>query len=153
MSGTNTTNTGTIAVGFTLTGDTTFTNTESGFITASDIAVYGTGTSNTVINAGGILGADAGVSMVSGGAVTNQSTGTIQGAIGVELAVYGGTVINRGLINAYGNAVVVEPGGTVDNQAGGQISAGAQGIVVGGAPGSVNNQGTVSAVGTHAAAA
>ena len=107
MSGTNTTNTGTIAVGFMLSGDTTFTNTESGFVTAaSGIAVDGKGTSNTIINAGGIRGGDAGVSMVSGGAVTNQSTGTIQGTIGVELSVYCGTVINRGLINAYGNAVV-----------------------------------------------
>ena len=98
MAGT-TTNSATITTGISLSGDDTLTNTTTGVVTNAGIAVYGTGanTPNTVVNAGSIGGTSAGVSLNSGGAVTNQTSGEISGAVGIVLSNYAGSVVNRGL--------------------------------------------------------
>ena len=80
-----------------------------------------------------------GVSLGSGGAVNNQSGGTI-GGVNVGIQIIGGsaatnTVTNSGSINATsGVGVDLGSGGMANNQNGGTISGAADGVYIKGAP-------------------
>jgi hypothetical protein len=96
------TNTGSLGSAVTLGADAELTNAASGTIAATTIAVVGSGTSPTVVNAGlinGLSGAGVGVSLSAGGTVINQGSGTIIGAGGTAVAFAGGNAL-----------LVVDPG-------------------------------------------
>ena len=150
---TTTINSGYLGAGITLAGDTILTNTSTGTITNTAAAVFGVsgGLPNTVVNAGSIAGGGgAGITLLSGGVVTNQNAGIIGGASGTTVASIGitggaGTVTNFGRLTASGTGVRLEAGGTVANQTGGTIIAGYRGVSVGGGPDAVTNAGLISA--------
>ena len=88
---------------------------------ASGIAVTGpSGTAWTLSNLGFIAAANnIGVSLASGGTVTNQSTGSISGYGGVEIYGAAGTVTNAGTISNTGGihvaGILLAAGGSVSN--------------------------------------
>ncbi len=89
--------------------------------TGTRAAVYTTGLSGTVLNAGVISTADSnGVHLQTGGLIQNLATGTITST--VDRAVYTtgeqGTLKNAGLLTAGGthSTVVFDAGGTIINQ-------------------------------------
>ena len=136
--------------GVALRGGGTVTNT--GKINGSVLGVAisgGSPASNSVTNSGGIYATatnGAGVSLNSGGTVTNQAGGTISGAAhGVFLT--GGTSLlnNAGEIYgtaASGNGAVLGSGGSVTNT--GKISSGNLGVYIFGGAGAVTNSGAVT---------
>ncbi len=150
MSGTTITNAVTVTTGISLPGDYTLTNTATGVITNDGVAVLGapSSTPDTVVNAGSIGGTTAGVSLRSGGVVTNQAAGVVTGATGIAVAVYSGSILNQGQVSASGDAIVIAPGGTVSNAASGSVIAGGLGIVIGAQPGVAENAGSVAAART-----
>ena len=85
-----------------------------------------------VVNAGDISGnattpTGAGIQLSGGGAVTNQSGGTISGFTGVYAKTVAATVVNAGSIGgdtASGTGIFLQAGGVVTNQSGGTISGG-----------------------------
>ncbi len=150
MSGTTRTNSGTIAVGITLPGDYTLTNTATGVITNAGVAVAGApaSTANTVVNDGSISGTTAGISLGSGGVVSNA--GTVSGTDGVMIVGATATVANTGTIDgAGGRGVYLGLGGTVANAAYGTIT-GDGGVDIAGAAGTVTNAGIIGGTGKYA---
>ena len=143
------TNNATVLCGVLFGHDASMTNDKGGTISSTqDAVVAGTGRA-TFVNDGLVSGFDA-VALFEGGAVTNQSDGTIVGqtsigadAIGVKLEdSSGGTVANSGLITggSAGSGVAIVDG-TVTNLAG-TISGGI-GVMAFLAPGTVANYATI----------
>lgn len=153
MSGTTITNSGTIGLGETLTGDTTLLNQPTGLITSPDIGVLGIGAPNVVVNEGDILGVETGISLIGGGAVTNQAAGTIVGLTSIGIGISGGdgSVINHGAIEAAIAGVALSAGGTVTNASLGRIVA-AVGIRIEGGAGTITHAGSIVATGGSAVA-
>ncbi len=130
------------------------TNNSGGAITGANFGVYvggGSAATNRVTNTGTIGGTGAngvGVSLGSGGAVNNQSGGTI-GGVNVGIQIIGGsaatnTVTNSGSINATGGVGVdLRSGGMANNQNGGTIGGGGAGVYIKGGAGTVTNMGTI----------
>lgn len=148
MSGSTITNSGTIGLGETLTGDTTLLNQPSGLIASPDIGVLGSGAPNAVVNAGDILGVETGVSLIGGGLVTNQGSGTIAGQISIGIWISGasGAVLNQGAIEGGLTGVLLSAGGTVTNATGGQITA-LDGIRIEGGAGTIIHAGGIVSTG------
>ena len=96
-----------------------------------------------------------GVHFPNGGAVTNESSGSISGYAGVIIGRGTGTVTNAGSINGQALAVFVSSG-SVDNETGGAISMTSSGspslTVYVGNGGSVTNAGTITNSGTNTSA-
>lgn len=146
-------------------------------ITAAGIALLGeAGTAWTVTNYGAVQGTgtgSAGVGLLSGGVISNTSTGSLT-AYNDGVYVNGGTaaVTNAGLMSgtgssgagivllaggsvtnlsggvisgnqASGTGVILSDGGTVDNQQNATISAGGDGIFADTTVASVTNQGSM----------
>jgi hypothetical protein len=109
-------------------------------------AVFSGGAGVTVTNAGVLSGTSFGVLLPGGGAVTNQSTGTIAAssasADAVQLA---NTVVNDGQISAAGYGVF--GASYVDNQAQGRIAGAAGGVHM--FFGTLINAGSIGAYGTY----
>jgi fibronectin-binding autotransporter adhesin len=140
------------------------TNQAVGTITGYTGIYGGPAAAASVVNDGVITGtvsyvaasfASAGVALLDGGSITNQSGGLIVGYQGV----YGGhagalTVVNAGTIAAtyfasagaaFGNGVFLADGGTIVNQAGGTITGG-NGIATSYVPATVVNDGDITAI-------
>ena len=109
----------------------------------------GSAATNLATNAGTISGTgtnSSGLNLVSGGAVTNQSGGTISGvAHGVFLAGAASLLSNAG--NIYGtaptgSAALLNAGGSVTNT--GKISGGAVGVFIAGGAGAATNSGSIT---------
>jgi hypothetical protein len=130
------------------------TNQVGGFIYGAqnnDSGIYSSAI-GTVTNFGIIKSASAtiggsgcGVAMENGGAVTNNTGGTISGG-GIIIQNAAGTVINSGLISGssgYG-AIALNDGGVVTNLAGAiDAVGGTYGVRIAGAAGTVTNAGTI----------
>jgi hypothetical protein len=128
-----------------------------GTIISGPTGVYVGSAAGTVVN-GGLMNQ---VALLSGGAVTNQASGTIVGTLigtnnysGVYITGAAGTLANYGLItNTGGYGVDLQPGGTVINhgatasQAAGTIISGKGVLLLRGA-GTVVNDGSIAATGT-----
>ena len=125
------------------------TQTTSGTISiATGTSVYGvsygaefTFSPATLVNAGSIGAAPqygSAVWLLSGGYVSNASTGTISGGTGVYVAAIAGTVLNSGLITSTGtegsfpqiSGIALAGGGTVTNAAGGAVTGAEIGVLV-----------------------
>jgi fibronectin-binding autotransporter adhesin len=151
-------------VGITLFDGGDVTNQAGGTISGYTGIYGGPTAAATVVNDGVISGtvsytaasfASAGVALLAGGYITNQSGGLIVGYQGV----YGGhegalTVVNAGTIAAtyfssvgaaFGNGVYLGDGGTLVNQAGGTI-IGSTGIATSMVPATVVNDGDVTGI-------
>jgi len=104
----------------------------------------------TVDNFGTLLGDLSGIGLNFGGAISNESSGVIAGGTAIVISGDAGTVINRGLIGTPGtsqNGILLTHGGWIDND-GGTISGTNSGIFLEySTPGSILNQGTVTADG------
>jgi hypothetical protein len=107
----------------------------------------------TVVNAGTLAGSDvfggSGVSLASGGYVTNQSGGVISGYDGIRGKSGGVTVINAGTIAGSASfykaaaGILLNASGSITNQSSGTIS-GSYGILAAGAD-TVVNAGAITA--------
>ena len=122
--------------GVELPGNGSLTNAATGTITSSGLGLSGTNTDAAVfsgqggavrlLNAGRIaanIATGDGVNLASYSSVTNQTSGTISGYVGVRIAGYG-TLVNAGSIagHGYGYAVrMTARSASVVNQAGGTI--------------------------------
>ena len=124
-------------------------NATSGTISALQHAgLYVVGAAGTVVNAGLIASSTkSGVDLNAGGAITNQSGGTIAGNSGIYVTASSGSVINAGLIESTsttGNGVELLAGGRVTNASTGTISASNfAGLFIGGGTGTVVNAGSI----------
>ena len=116
-------------------------------------ALYGTvGTTWTITNQGTIATADtaaAGITLASGGSVTNAASALISGYTGIFVSGAPGFVTNAGTISinaGFGDAVFLAAGGTVSNALGATIVGGGVGIETGiGGTTTVFNQGAIDA--------
>ena len=122
-------------------------NASGGIIQATSFAaVFVTNAIGAVFNAGTIRSSlSTSVVLDNGGAVTNQTGGTIIGRLGVFITGASGTVINAGLIQAAttsSSGVFLQAGGVVTNAATGTIT-GNFGVYVTVATGSVVNAGSI----------
>jgi hypothetical protein len=121
-------------------------NQSGGDIIAGLQGIYIGGAAGTIVNAGSIGGGPAtgnGVIFATGGAVTNQSSGSITGRYGVRAVSSAVTVVNTGGIGGNlttGGGVNLAAGGSVTNQAGGTIT-GLKGVLATGA--TVTNAGSI----------
>src|SRR6266446_1376267 len=131
---------------------TSWSITNSGGIASSlGYGVYLNGTGSGVFNSGSISGQGA-VHLVTGGSVTNYSSGTIKATgttgyssiAGVQISG-SGTVNNYGTISAAstGFGVSLDNGGTVTNS--GSITGGEDGVIIQGSTGQINNTGKITA--------
>lgn len=151
MSGTTTTISGTITTGIVLPADATLSITGTGLISNTGNAVQGplSGLPDQVVNEGRVSGSVYGVTLPTGGGVTNTG-GTIAGdARGVNLGA-DGTVSNTGLISggtAGATGVYLGGGGAVYNSNGGVMTGGGNGVYVRNAAGRVVNIGTIEGTG------
>ena len=128
-----------------------FTNT--GTITGYDYGVYGAGFRFTVSNLGTITAAHGpAVELLGGGVVSNgsakNSTATIAGSVGVEIAgAGGGTITNLASITGSLDGVLLLSGGTITNgdirATAATISGGDLGIFVQNAAGTIANFGSI----------
>ena len=126
--------------------------TNNGAIASSlGYGVYLSGTGSSVFNSGSISGQGA-VHLVTGGSVTNYSSGTIK-AIGTTgfSAIAGVQISGSGTINNYGTisaastgyGASLDNGGTVTNS--GSITGGEDGVIIQGSTGQINNTGKITA--------
>lgn len=151
MSGTTTIISGTITTGIVLPGDSTLSIQSTGSISNTGNAVQGpfAGLPDVVVNEGRVAGSVYGVSLPSGGEVTNTA-GTISGEQrGVNFAG-SGTVANTGTIaggTTGGTGVYLGAGGAVNNSNGGLMTGGGGGVYVRGSAASVINLGTIEGTG------
>ncbi len=115
----------------------TITNLATGTITSSGLGLSGTNTDAAVLSgqSGGVTLLNAGriaantttgdgVNLASYDSVTNQTSGTISGYVGVRIAGYG-TLVNAGNITGHGYGYAIRMtarSASVVNQAGGTIS-------------------------------
>ena len=149
----------------------TLVNAQGATIAGLPMAAYGAsgGSAGTVVNAGLLVsGGDTksgGVGLLSGGFVSNATSGTIAGGgVGIyinnaaDTSANGGTVLNYGSVGGIGthaNGVEIDAGGLVSNAAGGTITGTNNGVLIGVASTSqsalVVNQGII-ATGTTGAA-
>jgi collagen type I/II/III/V/XI/XXIV/XXVII alpha len=120
---------------------------------ATGTALYGAvGTAWTLSNQGTILTTDttaAGVSLASGGVVSNAIGALIEGYTGLFASTAVAAVTNAGTISinaGFGDAVLLQAGGMVTNLSGGVIIGGGGGIETNGAT-TVFNQGAIDAPG------
>ncbi len=142
---------GTDQTGVAFAGGGTVDNTIGGTIGGANFGVSirgGSGATNAVTNAGAIsvtATIGIGVDLDSGGTLTNQAGGTINGlGAGVYIRGAAASVINSGNIQgaaASGNGAVLMGGGTVTNT--GAIAGGHSGVYIRGG-GAVTNAGTIS---------
>jgi len=127
---------------------TTETVDNAGFITGtSTYVVYHNGDSYTLVGNGIFF---------RNGTITNESTGTISGALnGIYGNSFGGgtdTVVNSGVISggygdySPGSGVAFYNGGSVTNAHGGTIGGVSNGVVIRNAAGTVDNFGTIKAL-------
>lgn len=142
----------TTGFGVNLMGGGGVSNKSGGTISGVDSGVYvggGSAATNLATNAGTISGTgtnSTGLNLASGGAVTNQSGGTISGvAHGVFLAGGASLLSNAG--NIYGtapsgSAALLNAGGSVTNT--GKISGGAVGVFIVGGAGAATNSGSIT---------
>jgi hypothetical protein len=154
----NTATTGTAVEG---PAGTNWTLTNLGMVAATGTDA-GVGVSfaalGTILNAGSISGnptssGSAGISLVAGGSVTNQSGGAISGYDGVNVTGATATVVNAGSIAGnsicrYAAGVYLSAGGSVTNQSGDKIS-GYNGVKAVNAAATVVNAGTIAGVYTQ----
>lgn len=117
---------------------------------ATGTALYGTvGTAWTVSNQGTILTTDAtaqGISLASGGIVSNATGALIEGYAGLASTALA-TITNAGTISGntgFGDAVLLHAGGIITNLSSGVIIGGQAGIETFGAT-TVFNQGAIDA--------
>ncbi|MBV9248099.1 MAG: hypothetical protein JO227_02475, partial [Acetobacteraceae bacterium] len=109
-------------------------------------AIYITGGSGTLTNAGSIVGKDYVVYFSKGGSVANNAGGSMSGNRGVFIQGGSGSVSNSGNIAGTSSfGIRLTSGGQVTNASGGSISGGIQ-IYVG--AGTVTNSGAISGSGT-----
>lgn len=117
---------------------------------ATGTALYGTvGTAWTVSNQGTILTADAvpGVSLASGGVVSNATDALIEGYTGLFASNAAAMITNTGTISinaGFGDAVVLQAGGMITNLSSGVIIGGNAGVETFGAT-TLFNQGAIDA--------
>jgi hypothetical protein len=140
--------TGTSHGGVEFVGGGAVTNNSGGTISGANFGVYvggGTAATNTLTNTGWIYGTgtnSVGVNLGSGGTVTNQKGGTVNGGgAGVYIKGRAGALINAGGIDgtaASGMGAVLKDGGTVTNT--GKITGGSLGVHIAGG-GTVDNKG------------
>ena len=177
--------TGTSHGGVALVGGGAIANNSGGTISGASFGVTidgGAAATNTVANTGGIYSTgtnSASVILGLGGAVTNQSGGTISG-VGAGVSINGGVgsvinaghisgaapssigallesggaVTNTGKISGGAIGVYIAGGGTVDNESGGTISGASFGVTIGGggpAMNTVTNMGGIYGTGTNSA--
>ena len=95
------------------------------------------GTAWTVSNAGTITGSYYGITLASGGLVTNTSATAVIGANGVHIAGAFGTVVNSGTLGVSSFGAVFEAGGSVVNNTGGTSST----VRIRGGAGTIVNNG------------
>jgi hypothetical protein len=117
---------------------------------ATGTALYGTvGTAWTVSNQGTILTTDAtaqGISLASGGIVSNATGALIEGYAGLASTALA-TITNAGTVSSnagFGDAVLLHAGGIITNLSSGVIIGGQAGIETFGAT-TVFNQGAIDA--------
>ena len=131
---------------------TSWSITSYGAIASSlGYGVYLTGTGSSILNSGSISGQGA-VHLVTGGSVTNYSSGTIKatGTTGYS-AIAGVQISGSGAVNNYGTisaastgyGVSLDNGGTVTNS--GSITGGEDGVIIQGSTGQINNTGKITA--------
>ena len=136
-------------------------NATTGTISSSyGSAVYVTGTSGTVINAGDIFNPGAngvGIELTSGGTISNAASGTISSTSHDAIYIIGGsgTILNAGLITDAGSAgadIALLIGGLVSNAATGRItSLQRTAVYVTGSAGTLVNAGLIQSSGSHTA--
>ena len=89
------------------------------------------GTSWNVANNGTVAGAAIGISLASGGNISNSASGQITGYEGVIIKGGDGTVQNSGSVTGGLLGVELANGGYLDNATGGSIVAGRYGVILG----------------------
>jgi hypothetical protein len=114
----------------------------------------------TIVNSGTISGA-TGIEADSGGSVTNNAGGVIQGTDGVGIAALPNSgvlppplaVVNSGTISGITSGIDLTGGGSIANNPGGSISAtpGNPAVIANGGPVTFSNAGTISGSVTLAA--
>jgi T5SS/PEP-CTERM-associated repeat protein len=122
------------------------TNEASGTVTG----IWGVGFSTgpgTLFNYGSIVSVTvhSAVFLDGGGIVTNETGGLINssGGTGIYATNSSVAIINAGRIVGGGSALVLEDGGTVTNLDGTITAASADGVFIGGGPGTIVNAGSI----------
>jgi hypothetical protein len=129
------------------------TNTDSGWIAATDFGVYSAGTVS-VTNFGSILatgGSDGPTGVEVGGFVSNATSAYISGVLGVSMKLAtNDTLLNAGTIHGgTAGGVMIDSSGLVSNASGGMISGYGPGIEEnGGATLTLVNAGRVTSTST-----
>jgi Hint domain len=134
------------------------TNMSTGTISSGEgigVRIFGIG---TVLNAGSVSAVYSGINLLSGGSVSNASTGRITTTLGPNVYVTraAGVVLNSGTLINYGahSAVYMKTGGYVSNASSGLLSSAQwRGLSVLNGTGTVMNAGTITASGTEQAVA
>jgi hypothetical protein len=138
--------------------------TNSGYIGGGTVGVALFGTlaglgSGVVVNAGTIVATltpGAGVYLYNGGTLSNAAGGLIKGAVGVGAKRGYASLYNAGRIGGSFYGVELADGGAVDNTVSGDpvfgtITGGMVGVLIGGAAGTVQNDGLIAATDQNAA--
>ena len=149
--------TGTASTAVYLTADGSVSNAGTGLISAGADGVVIAGSAGNVVNSATIGGANLGVWLKAGGAVTNSGsiagTGTAGDGVTFGTAAGGaGTLVNTGTITGNNLGAWLDAGGSVSNAAGTALISGyAVGVSITGSAGTVANLGTIQGTGTAGA--